>query len=421
MQRARRRTAAPATALVLVLSASAGCSGGREPDVIHSRTAVLRVDKPVALADEPVHTRVSGLASGEEITVTARATDADGMTWTGRAVFDADGEGIVDLDHAKPRSGTYRGADGMGLFWSMTPAEGDLGTSWFRPNDPQDASTYQVRLAVRAGGRTIAERQLTRIWVMSGVHRKVLTVAHDKLRGELFLPPAHGPRRAPVLLLGGSEGGVTYPLTAALLASRGHPALALCYFGCEGRPKNLVGVSLEYFATAARLVRDQPGADARRLAVFGGSRGSEAAQLLAQFNPDLVRDAVVYMPSRNTNGPYYRGCSSCGRGQAAWTWNGKGLQLIPIPLDHVRGTVLAIAGGDDPVWGSFSSAESIAQEHNATGHQHGALLYPKAGHAVADFPYLPDGGGGHLGGTRTANARAKADSWPRVLQLLARK
>ncbi|PKT71319.1 palmitoyl-CoA hydrolase [Streptomyces populi] len=418
MQRARRRTATYAAALAFVLLASAGCSGGHEPDVTHSRAATLHLDKPVGLADEPVQIRISGLAAGEEITVTARATDADGMTWTGRAVFNADDKGVVDLDHAEPKTGTYRGADGMGLFWSMTPAKGDPGKSWFRTNDPQEAASYQVRLTVQAGSRTIAERRLTRTWAMSGVHRKELTVAHDKLRGELFLPPSHGPRRAPVLLLGGSEGGLSSPLTAALLASRGHPALALCYFDCQGRPKNLAAISLEYLATAARLVRDQPQADAQRLVVIGGSRGSEAAQLMAQYYPDLVRDAVVYMPSRNTNGAYYRGCFSCGRGQAAWTRNGKVLHLIPIPLDHVRGTVLAIAGGDDPVWGSLSSAESIAQERNATGHKHEALLYPKAGHAVADFPYLPETGGSHLGGTRTANARAKADSWPHVLQLL---
>jgi pimeloyl-ACP methyl ester carboxylesterase len=204
-----------------------------------------------------------------------------------------------------------------------------------------------VRLAVKAGSRTVAERQLTRTWASSGVHRRTLTVAHDKLNGELFLPPTGGPRRAPVLLLGGSEGGVASPLSAGLLASRGHPTLALCYFNCQGRPKNLVGISLEYFASAARLLRTQAQADPQHLAVIGASRGSEAAQLIAQYYPDLVDNAVVYMPSRNTNGAYYQGCFSCGRGQAAWTRKGRGLQLIPIPLNHVRGTVLAIAGGED--------------------------------------------------------------------------
>ncbi|MFJ6088372.1 acyl-CoA thioesterase/bile acid-CoA:amino acid N-acyltransferase family protein [Streptomyces sp. NPDC092369] len=351
----------------------------------------------------------------------ARATDAEGMAWTGRAVFNADDRGVVDLDRAKPMGGTYRGVDGMGLFWSMTPSQGDPDKSWFHTADPQTVTSYQVCLTVQAGSRTIAERQLTRNWTVRGVRHTTLTVAHDRLNGELFLPPAGGQRRAPVLLVGGSEGGTGSLLTAALLASRGHPALALCYFSCKGRPKNLSGIPLEYFASAARLLGAQPQADPTGLTVIGASRGSEAAQLMAQYYPDLVDNAVVYMPSRNTNGAYYQDCLSCGRGHAAWTRNGKGLQLVPIPLDHVRGTVLAIAGGDDRIWGSLPSAESIAREHNATGHTYQALLYPKAGHALAGLPYLPDSvdsGAGPLGGTRATNAQAKADSWPHVLQLL---
>ncbi|MFI1002446.1 hypothetical protein ACIP10_26885 [Streptomyces galbus] len=103
MQRARRRTAARAAALACIVLAGAGCAGGQEPDVTHSRAAVLHLDKPVSLADEPVHTRISGLAPGEEITVTARATDADGMTWTGRAVVD----GRTRAANAPARAGSW--------------------------------------------------------------------------------------------------------------------------------------------------------------------------------------------------------------------------------------------------------------------------------------------------------------------------
>ncbi|MGW3284267.1 acyl-CoA thioesterase/bile acid-CoA:amino acid N-acyltransferase family protein [Streptomyces sp. NPDC001002] len=407
--------------MALVLLASAGCGANHETDVQHSRTATISVDKPVAFADEPVHIRIGDLASGEKVAVTARATDAEGMAWTGRADFKADKRGVLDLDRAKPTAGTYRGADGMGLFWSMTPAQGDPDESWFHTADLQKAASYQVRLTVEAGGRTIAQQRLTRNWTVSGVRHTALTVAHDKLNGELFLPPSGGPRRAPVLLVGGSEGGTASPLAAALLASRGHPALALCYFSCQGRPKNLSGIALEYFVSAARKLAAQPQADPERLTIIGASRGSEAAQLMVQYYPDLVDNSVVYMPSRNTNGAYYQGCLSCGQGHAAWTRNGKGLQLVPIPLNHVRGTVLAIAGGDDRIWGSLPSAESIAREHNESGHTYQALLYPKAGHALATVPYLPDSvdsGAGPLGGTRATNAQAKADSWPHVLQLL---
>jgi len=409
--------------VTLVLLATAGCTEDGKADGKDSRRAAITVDKPAALADEPVHVRISGLASGEEVSVTTPATDFRDMAWSGRAVFTADARGIVDLERDKPKSGTYRGADAMGLFWSMIPTKGDPDQSSFEPSHPQQSRSFRISLAVMSDGRTIAERTLTRTWTVGGVRHKTLTVAKDKLRGELFLPPAGGPRKAPVLLLGGSEGGVTVinQFMAALLASRGHPALALCYFNCQGRPQSLADISLDYFATAARYLRDQPQADARHLAVIGASRGSEAAQLMAQYYPDLVQDAIVYAPSRNTNGAYPTGC--CGAGRAAWTKDGKELNLIPIPLNSVRGTVLAVAGGDDRLWGSLSSAESIAQEHDATGHLHRALLYPKAGHGIGSFPYLPFGvenGGGSLGGTRAANAHSMAKSWPQVLQLLGR-
>jgi dienelactone hydrolase len=189
----------------------------------------------------------------------------------------------------------------------------------------------------------------------------------------------------------------------------------LCYFGCTGRPEYLADVPLEYIASAARLLRAQPQADPRRLMVAGASRGSEAAQLMAQYYPHLVRDAVVYAPSRNTNGAYPTNC--CGT-RSAWTKGGKSLNLVPIPLDHVRGTVLAVAGGADSLWGSLSSAQSIAQQPNASGRKAKALLYSKAGHGIAGFPYLPIGANG--GGTRAANEQSMESSWPQLLQLLER-
>ncbi|MGW3442096.1 acyl-CoA thioesterase/BAAT N-terminal domain-containing protein [Streptomyces sp. NPDC001076] len=404
-------------AAIAVVAVSLGCSAGGVQSAKHSRTAVITVDKSATLADEPVHFRITGLLSGEEVTVTSRATDERGVHWSGRAVVTADAKGVVALDRARPRTGTYRGADGMGLFWSMTPDTGDPDTNSIALTDPQHTPSYKVRVAVVTGGRTIAQRTLTRTFQAEGVRYKELTSAKDGLSGKLFLPPAGAPHRAPVLLLGGSEGGVT-PINqfkAALLASRGHPALALCYFGCPGQPEYLADVSLEYIASAARFLRAQPQADPRRLMVTGASRGSEAAQLMAQYYPDLVRDAVVYAPSRNTNGTYPPNCCET---QAAWTKDGKSLNLVPIPLSHVRGMVLAVAGGDDSLWGSLSSAQSIAQQPNAAGRKTKALLFPKAGHGIGSFPYLPIAANG--GGTRAANERSMESSWPQLLQLLQR-
>ncbi|WP_329018396.1 acyl-CoA thioesterase/bile acid-CoA:amino acid N-acyltransferase family protein [Streptomyces sp. NBC_00690] len=405
-----------ATGLALLLVA--GCSGGNGGDKDGDEVR-LRVDKTAALADEPVRIKVTGLEAGQEVTITSKAMDRD-MSWTGRATFAADKAGTVDLARAQPRSGTYQKADGMGLFWSMKPDAGAADESWFSPPWPEAQPDYEVRLAVNVGGKQIANQTLTRTWMREGVTHRSLTTAKDKVDGSLYLPPAGSARRAPVLSFGGSEGGPGDKSTPALLASRGHPVLALCYFGCGVRPTTLERIELEYFVTAARLLKREGGAGSQRLAVIGTSRGSEAAQLLAHYYPDLFQDVVAYAPSHKTNPGFPKNVP-------AWTKDGKPVNHAPIPLQRVRGTVLAIAGGADGLWRSAPSADEIVKQKGASGSRHQALIYPQAGHGVSAPPYTAlgrkfrhplTGDTYDMGGTPAADAHARSDSWPKVLSLL---
>lgn len=413
------RTATLSTALGIGLTALliAGCSGsgGRDPGAVE-----LRVDKPVALADEPVRTQVVGLDAGQEVTVTAQARDHMGLRWTGRADFRADKAGSVDLTRRRPISGTYQQADGMGLFWSMVPERGVVDESWFYPPWPELQAEYEVQLAVTSGGKQIAAHRLTRTWMREGVTHRPLTVAEDGVQGSLYLPPAGATRHPPVLSFGGSEGGPGDKFAPALLASRGHPVLALCYFGCPGRPDTLSKIKLEYFATAARLLNRGYGTGSQRTAVIGYSRGSEAAQLLAHYYPDLVHDVVLYAPTHQTNPGF-------PRNEVAWTVGGKPIDHTPIPLHRVRGTVLAVAGGADALWPAGPSAEEIGKQRGASGDRHLALIYPDAGHGVStplytaagrSFKHSLTGDSYSNGGTPVADARARSDSWPKVLSLL---
>jgi hypothetical protein len=64
----------------------------------------------------------------------------------------------------------------------------------------------------------------------------------------------------PVLVFGGSGGGLM--TSAALLAARGYPSLALAYFKAPGLPQTLHNIPLEYFAKAeypARWSTRRPG------------------------------------------------------------------------------------------------------------------------------------------------------------------
>ncbi|MEO3977940.1 acyl-CoA thioesterase/bile acid-CoA:amino acid N-acyltransferase family protein [Streptomyces sp. CAU 1734] len=413
-----RGSTALSAGLVIALAAT-GCTARAEPA---GGATVIRVDKRTALADEPVRVRIGGLGAGERITVSSDATDWKGADWEGRAVFRADSAGTVDLTRAQPLSGTYRKADGMGLFWSMVPPEGDPDEQWFHTDYPSREASFTLRISVRRADGSETAQVLTREWMREGVEMREVTLADDKVSGSLYLPRSGGPRRAPVLLLGGSDGGTADDWEAALLASRGHPTLALCYFRCPGLPRTLKDIPLEYFVKAVRLLGSQRGADPAKTAVVGVSRGSEAAQLLAQRYPELVRDAIAVVPGDRVHGSY-------PEGGFAWTQRGKGLEPgEEIPLDRVRGTVLAIGAGDDRLWDSLKSAESIGRKRGVSG-PHRSLLHPDAGHAAGGRPYTPggirfvhpvEGEELDLGGTRALDAEGRAESWPEILELIAR-
>jgi dienelactone hydrolase len=98
---------------------------------------------------------------------------------------------------------------------------------------------------------------------------------------------------------------------------------------------------------------------------------------------------------------------------------------VTIPVEQIRGPLLLVAGTDDQLWPSRLMAEQIVKRRAARGgHSRDRLLtYEGAGHLIGKG-FLPAGStriaGGRIetGGTPAANARAQADSWPKVLSFL---
>jgi dienelactone hydrolase len=114
----------------------------------------------------------------------------------------------------------------------------------------------------------------------------------------------------------------------------------------------------------------------------------------------------------------------------AWTKDGNPVGPGAIPLDHISGPVLAIAGADDQLWPSAGWARQISRELDAIQdpYTHQAVVYPNAGHGVGDYPFSAKSTQAvhpvthnvlDLGGTRAGNAAAQEDGWPKVLALLA--
>ena len=389
-------------AVALVLAGGAACTN--RPTAGHPAFAV---DAAVALADQPVSIRITDLAPRERVELTARAVDFLGAPWQARAVLEADERGVVDLARQAPAEGSYAGVDAMGLFWSMDPVAGSTDQGGFAPPFPERQAAYPVTLTATGADGVPVTQELSRQWTSAGVTHRTLDLARDGVAGDLYLPAPETTGRPGVLLIGGSGGGAGPKFQAALLASRGHPALAVSYFAVPGRPETLRNIAVEYFAAAAGLL---PGP----VHVLGYSRGSEAALLLGALYPDTVRSVVVFAPADRV-WPAYPPPGN------AWTHGG--LPQLDLPFDRLRAPVLAIAGDDDRLWPAGSSARTIERRTGGT-----TLIYPLAGHGVANLPYLASmteathpvsGAVLDFGGTRPADAAARHESWAGVLDFLA--
>jgi dienelactone hydrolase len=273
------------------------------------------------------------------------------------------------------------------------------------------------------------------------------------LVGRFFTPDGEGPFPR-ILVLGGSEGGLDSEDVAALLSSHGYAALALAYFGADGLPKSLEEIPLEYFKRGIDWILSDRRVRRGGIALAGTSKGAEASLLLGAHYRE-VRAVVGWVPSGLV---WSCLCSSPGR--SSWSFQGRPIPFVPegtdptyrppkglpirpavnylyrlrneadvakaaIPVEQINGPVLLISGGDDQLWPSGLLAKGVMDRLKKNAHPFADrhLSYESAGHLIGKA-YLPAGStliaGGRFetGGTPEANARAQADSWPKVLEFL---
>lgn len=423
----------------------------------------LKATPTSALVDQPVRIRVTGLEPGEPVTLRATMSDYQRRIWNAAATFLADRDGTVDVTRAAPLYGSYSGIHAMGLIWSMLPEHVKNAREVLYSPSPR-SSSYPLELEAFAGQRALAKVTLTRYLRAQGVRET--EVDSGGLIGELYTPSGTGPHPA-VIVLGGSEGGwLSSSPEAALLASHGYMALALAYFQgfqafdprLASLPRNLMNIPLAYFAKAASWLRQQPGADPRRAAIIGWSKGAEAALIAAATFPNEFRAVIAFMPSSVVwSGIQY----GPGPVASSWTLHGRplpwvnpvidpamfaagkplvfvgayrdGLQVraavrkAAIPVEHIAGPVLLVSATDDRIWPSPLMARQImrrlAERHHAYPDE--SLCYAGAGHDI-QAPYRPasaslvavPGGSFAFGGSTTAYAFADRDAWSKVLAFL---
>jgi len=238
-----------------------------------------------------------------------------------------------------------------------------------------------------------------------------------------------------ILFLGGSEGGLPYPLP--FLATKGYPTLTLAYFKEKGLPESLESIPLEYFDKPIEWLQHNMHISSTNIVVIGGSRGAELALLLGSLKP-AIKGVIAISPSSVVwcGLPKDVSTGAC----PSWTMDGKPIPYMPfdtndvtsgiynyfvrslarqadvekaaIHVENIRGPILLVSGQDDPIWPSGEMANAICARLKDKGFQYDYthLVYKNAGHTLNE-KFM-------IGGTVEGNKEARIDLAKQILAFL---
>ena len=408
-------------------------------------------DADFVLWNAPVAFRVEGASRGAEVTFEVTGKTADG-TAASTAVIVVGADGTADPARHEAIDGTYTGIDPRGLWWSLEPV---TGTQRFATDFVVTATVAGVEL-----GCVTLER--------SAISPRARYGALPEPNVGYWFEPDGDAAAPPVLVLGGTEGGVqSSTVTAALLAEEGFLTAALAYCGAPGLPETLKDVPLEYFLPGLDWLIGHDRSTGEPVRVVGSSRGGELALLLGPTFPDRV-GPIVSISGGGIVWNGYPPADAPGEVIHAWTRDGKpvpcprvpgdellDLDLIEviggreaivgapgfewfldnvpdsvgqatIPVERCGGPLLLIAGEADHVFPAVRVAQMTVERARVHNGPTTTLVVEKgAGHylgppgdAMPTVLPAPEGPGISLGGTRAANAAAQIDAWERTVEFL---
>ncbi|MEM9705201.1 MAG: acyl-CoA thioester hydrolase/BAAT C-terminal domain-containing protein [Pseudomonadota bacterium] len=416
---------------------------------------------------------LSGLRAGQTVTVQSSLETPTGP-WLAVQTFETGNAGVVELG---------AGVDILDpgwMWWSvapMPPAGGlsraaiEAGYELAPQIGPLDALHYTLTAETDNGERIettcIRERLPQTVTVAE--------VSEGRLRGKYFAP-TNGDPVASVLVLGGSEGGITEGRAAAL-AAEGFGALALAYFGYADLPKHAESISLELFHDGVCWLRART--NGGKCAVWGGSRGSEAALMTAAIWPDEIAAIIGWVPTHLLHAGFDMsgGEDFSLSHRSMWTLHGDPLpaghklalsedllaarrsgyseppghqysneylaawRSVPlgdeceIPVERITAPILLISAEDDQLWPSTYGSDRLIERLHRFGKKEQArhVVLPNCGHAIG-MPNEPrphsntafwtdgysgvDGGFIDNGGSPETNAAGARQGWAEALAFL---
>jgi hypothetical protein len=223
---------------------------------------------------------------------------------------------------------------------------------------------------------------------------------------DLFHDDTADLRRA-IIMLGGSEGGRMWSRPKRLLSAlvnRGYSVLSLAYFKERGLPDSMEEIPLEYFETTFAWRARQPTIMPDKYGLIGGSKGAEAALLLAS-RYSKVEVVVALTPSSVVWSGIPRNRFDLSRhGSSSWFYRGEGLPFLrveygrsdwwslltlrlkkkgeealrneadvesaAIPVDDCRCAILLLSGRGDQVWPTTMMCDQVMRRLKEARYPH---------------------------------------------------
>lgn len=368
------------------------------------------------------------------------------LLYRSSAVFLSDENGRVNLATSPALSGSYEGADRLGLFRSMQPVS----------QDTVDADD-RVTLTALIDGQVVASTSFEMRTATPSFH--VEEVA--SLPGSYFAPHP-GPGRRPVIIVvdGADDNNQSREVLMPQLVAQGysvfHFATYEVIFGpgapsVEGLPRRYVDIPIDRLQQVRDWLVQRDDVDADRMGLYGYSRNG-AYVLLAATRFDWVAAVAGISPSDVV----WEGWGDGVRlgTTSSYSWNGQPFEYVPysdnwfreterfargqrgrlrtpmdegrwanpdrvpaarIPIETYTGALFVAGGELDDLWSAGHMVQNIAERRAEAGLATSLLVLPEAGHGINGTGYNPT-----LlfeeGERRRIEAHAQARTWAATLE-----
>ena len=298
----------------------------------------------------------------------------------------------------------------------------------------------------------------------SGTEGLVVTPVPGIAHAEVYRLNDDTPRAVVVILHGAEGGNEAGRRFGPILARMGYAAVSLPYYspnwGEFGPPPNLpelpgsfIDIRVDQLAELRQALVGMDGVDVERFGLIGASKGAEFA-LIAASRYDWIDAVVAYAPTDVVWEGWGLEMIEAEGTRSSFSLGGQPLAFMPyrgfvegllagpaadlraihengradhpereaearIPVEAYAGALILIAGEKDKQWNAARSTRNIAASRTEAGRTTELLVYPEGGHDL-----VGDGGPRNeprSGGTPEADAAARADAWPRVVDFLSRE